>query len=284
MDKKTLRDIILQKVDDIEFEFYVVSEPDDVDTSYDFNLTLSKDEVLSRVLDQFADTDMFEGVSVAPSNLQERVDERVAELEQAHPDMWFGVMWSGLDNYADAWREIYNHMDGWDAETIEHALQYFDNPSNFRCDLFWWVDGYDVESEFLDDDFMAPCIEGEGVVRDISYYICDRLIELSCHVWEELLYVRISDFNIAGGDARKVEVKDVDKLMSILGVDRIEDVIDALMEKCKTIDSPLDKDLFYHFLKENGLEYDEQVIGEYIAEYDDEDNLICTYHPIETGN
>lgn len=58
MDKKKLRDIILQKVDDMEFEFHVVSEPDDVDTSYDFNLTLSKDEVLSRMLDQFADTDL----------------------------------------------------------------------------------------------------------------------------------------------------------------------------------------------------------------------------------
>jgi hypothetical protein len=105
------------------------------------------------------------------------------------------------------------------------------------------------------------------------------LIELSCHVWEELLYVRISDFNIAGGDVRKVEVKDVDKLMSILGVDRIEDVIDALMEKCKTIDSPLDKDLFYQFLRENGLEYEEEVVGTYMPEWDESGNPQIKYHP-----
>lgn len=233
----------------------------------------------------FDNTDMFDGVSLIKSHLQERVDERVAQLSKEYSDKWFGVMYSGLDNYASAWKDIYEHLDEWDAETIEYSLQYFNDPSNFDRALFWWMDGIDNTQELTDDNcYLEPLVEGEGVVRDISYYICDRLIELSCHVWEELLYVRISDFNIAGGDARKVEVKDVDKLMSILGVDRIEDVIDALMEKCKTIDSPLDKDLFYHFLKENGLEYDEQVIGEYFAEYDDEDNLICTYHPIETSN
>lgn len=279
MDKKAFRDILLQKVEGGEFCFYVVTEPNE-ETSYDFYLDVTRDEVLAQVVEMFDNTDMFDGVSLIKSHLQERIDERVAQLSKEYSDKWFGVMYSGLDNYASAWKDIYEHLDEWDAETIEYSLQYFNDPSNFDRALFWWMDGIDNTQDLTDDNYyLEPLVEGEGVVRDISYYLGDHLIELSCHVWEELLYVRISDFNIAGGDARKVEVKDVDKLMSILGVDRIEDVIDALMEKCKTIDSPLDKDLFYHFLKENGLEYEEEVVGTYMPEWDESGNPQIKYHP-----
>lgn len=280
MDKKAFRDILLQKVEGGEFCFYVVTEPNE-ETSYDFYFDVTRDEVLAQVMEMFDNTDMFDGVSPIKSHLQERVDERVAQLSKEYSGKWLGVMYSGLDNYASAWKEIYEHLDEWDAETIEYSLQYFNDPSNFDRALFLWMDGVDTTQDLTDDNYdLEPLVEGEGVVRDISYYSGDHLIELSCHVWEDLLLVHISDFNIDGGDARKVEVKDIKKLMSVLGVESIEDVLDALTSRCESLGSPLDKDRFYQFLKENGLEYVEEVVGIYETKWGANDTPQTVYHPI----
>lgn len=54
-----------------------------------------------------------------------------------------------------------------------------------------------------------------------------------------------------------ISVRDMAKLMSVLGVTNREEVIGALAERCETEDSSIDKNLLYQFLEENGLEYEE---------------------------
>ena len=273
MDKLQWKELILQWVKGHEFVFIVSIEG--VADDYDFILSLSKDDVLSLVIDRFKDTDIFEGVMNVPYNIDSEINSNLALLAGKYPGKYLEITLSTLENYLKSWKYLYENFDEEFFEDMRHCYyKYFHNSDYCYNELA------DFEGEFN----MWPIVEGEGTVRKIQYYVVDCLVALRLHVYDDMLLVHVDDCNLDGGDVRKIEVKDMAKLKSILGVNNIEDVIDALMEECKTIDSPLDKDVFYHFLKENGLEYDEQVIGEYIAEYDDEDNLICTYHPIETGN
>jgi hypothetical protein len=65
-----------------------------------------------------------------------------------------------------------------------------------------------------------------------------------------------------------------------LGVESIEDVLDALMSRCESMNSPLDKNRFYQFLKENGLEYVEEIVGIYEPKWGDNGTPQVVYHPI----
>ena len=67
-----------------------------------------------------------------------RLDKEVITAVDAEEFIFGGdrLMYSGLDNYASAWKDIYEHLDEWDAETIEYSLQYFNDPNNFDRALF----------------------------------------------------------------------------------------------------------------------------------------------------
>lgn len=184
-------------------------------------------------------------------------------------------------------------------ENIEYYLITENNEDNLKWiaqqneqdEDCWYDDEDDISTFFQDDedvsediDWDTPRIDGKGTARYISYGYGDHLIQLRLFVNEDSFEAYIEDMNPDGGEQRKVVVRDLTKLMTVLSVTNPEDLIDALMEKCMTVEEPLSVGRFFGLLKKNGLEYDEQVIGEYIEEYDDEDNPICTYHPIETGN
>lgn len=268
MDKLQWKELILQWVIGHEFTFNVSVEGIE-DDNY-FLLTLSKEEVLSLVINRFKDTDIFEGVTNVPYDIDGEIKKNLALIADKYPGESLEITLSTLENYLKSWKYLYENFDEEFFEANRHCYDKW-----FHDSSFFYQELKDFEGEF----FMWDVVEGDSVTRTVKYYQGDHLIELSCYVWEELLRVRISDFNMAGGDARKVEVKDVKKLMSILGVDRIEDVLDALMNRCESNESPLDKNMFYQFLKDNGLEYDEEIVGAYDTEWDEDGDPKVVYHP-----
>ena len=272
MDKLQWKELILQWVKGHEFVFIVSIEG--VADDNDFILSLSKDDVLSLVIDRFKDTDIFEGVMNVPYNIDSEINSNLALLAGKYPGKYLEITLSTLENYLKSWKYLYENFDEEFFEDMRHCYYKYFHDSDY-C----YYELADLEGEFD----IWPVVEGEGTVREIQYYVVDCLVALRLHVYDDMLLVHVGEHNLDGGVARKIEVKDMAKLKSILGVNNIEDVIDALMGKCQSIDSPLDKDMFYQFLKENGLEYDEQVKGEYVSYMDADENLYSVCRPIDSS-
>ena len=157
--------------------------------------------------------------------------------------------------------------DGGPSEAIRAA--FFKEFEHEVDELFQKVD--DDYDDYEEDDPMADQIEGTGVERHISYYIADRLVDIKMHVFEDGLHLYWDEQSIDGGSMEQIIVNNPTRLMEVLQVTEEEDIIDALMEQCKSGYGPLDMRLFFRFLATHQLEYKQKQVGIHEVDWEDEE-------------
>jgi hypothetical protein len=129
--------------------------------------------------------------------------------------------------------------------------------------------GYYNEDDIASEDMMEETIEGEGEVRHISYYIADTHVTLDLHVWESGLMIWRAEVNVDGGFADSFFVPEIPQLMNVLNVSTTKDIIDALMEQCKSDFCSFDMKEFSDFLHANHLQCTQKQRGIYQMEMDE---------------
>lgn len=161
--------------------------------------------------------------------------------------------------------EAFEREQGYSEEYEDYA-QHLTNMSDMIDAFVYYYNLFAYEDEEYYDDEYDPLSEvtvlGEGAERDISYYENADLINLRLHMSDERLLV-CCDRHYVGGvlnptlecDSETIIVPDASQLMAVLGVKDKEEVIDALMEQCASVVSPLDLDEFLSFLQANNLAY-----------------------------
>lgn len=143
--------------------------------------------------------------------------------------------------------------------------------------------GYYNEDDIASEDMMEETIEGEGEVRHISYYIADTLVTLNLHVWESGLQIWREEINMDGGFADSFWVPEVQQLMNVLNVSTIKDIIDALMEQCKSDFCSFDMEEFSDFLRANHLQCTQEQTGIYQMEMDEKGNSQFRFVPTDNN-
>jgi hypothetical protein len=161
--------------------------------------------------------------------------------------------------------EAFERKQGY-AEEYEDYAQHLTNMSGMIDAFVYYYNLFADEDEaYYDEDYdplSEVTVSGEGVVRDISYYDNADLINLSLHMYDEELYVNRITHYVGGvfnptleSNSETIIVPDASQLMAVLGVNNKEEVIDALMEQCASVLSPLDFDELLSFLQTNNLSY-----------------------------
>ena len=161
--------------------------------------------------------------------------------------------------------EAFERKQGY-AEEYEDYAQHLTNMSGMIDAFVYYYNLFaDKDEEYYDDEYdplSEVTVSGEGVERDISYYDNADLINLRLHMSDERLlvycdrhYVEAFSEPIVVSDAETIIVTDASQLMAVLGVNNKEEVIDALMEQCASVVSPLDFDELLSFLQANNLSY-----------------------------
>lgn len=142
--------------------------------------------------------------------------------------------------------------------------------------------GYYNGDEIASDDMMEETIEGEGEVRHISFYTADTLVTLDLYVLESGIKIERAEMNADGGFADSFLVPGVQKLMIVLNVSKTKDIIDALIEQCKSDFCSFDMEEFSDFLRANHLQCTQTQRGIYQVEMDEKGNL--QYRFVSTSN
>jgi hypothetical protein len=161
--------------------------------------------------------------------------------------------------------EAFERKQGY-AEEYEDYAQHLTNMSGMIDAFVYYYNLFADEDEAYYDDDYDPLnevtVSGEGVVRDISYYDNADLINLRLHMSDERLlvycdrqYVEATLEPTVVSTPETIIVPDASQLMAVLGVNNKEEVIDALMEQCASVLSPLDFDELLSFLQTNNLAY-----------------------------
>lgn len=161
--------------------------------------------------------------------------------------------------------EAFERKQGY-AEEYEDYAQHLTNMSGMIDAFVYYYNLFADEDEaYYDEDYdplSEVTVSGEGVVRDISYYDNADLINLRLHMYDEELYVNRITHYVGGvfnptleSNSETIIVTDASQLMAVLGVNNKEEVIDALMEQCASVLSPLDFDELLNFLQTNNLAY-----------------------------
>ena len=177
---------------------------------------------------------------------------------------------------------------------LPKSLEYIENGAFAGCTALRDTEiyghllalGYRDEEDFCDDEGgefdMGDRIEGEGVTRNISYYENEEcLVSLHLHVFDDGLHIWREIRSMAdNGFADVIDVHEKQKLMHVLNVGKDEDVIDALMEKCKTEWCSLDMDKFFGFLDTNQIQYNRTKTGDFGVDWSGDEPII-KYYPIK---
>ncbi len=177
---------------------------------------------------------------------------------------------------------------------LPKSLEYIENGAFAGCTALRDTEtyrhllalGYRDEEVFCDDEGgefdMGDRIEGEGVTRNISYYENEEcLVSLHLHVFDDSFCIWREIRSMADyGFADRIEVHDKNSLMRVLDVNEDEDVIDALMETCKTEMCPLDMNRFFDLMESNQIPYDRTKTGDFVVDWSGDEPVI-RFHPIE---
>ena len=161
--------------------------------------------------------------------------------------------------------EAFEREQGY-AEEYEDYAQHLTNMSGMIDAFVYYYNLFADEDEAYYDEDYDPLnevtVSGEGVERDISYYDNADLINLSLHMSDERLlvycdrqYVEATLEPTVVSIPETIIVPDASQLMAVLGVNNKEEVIDALMEHCGNILSPLEFNELLNFLQTNNLAY-----------------------------
>jgi hypothetical protein len=168
--------------------------------------------------------------------------------------------------------DIFSHPDVIANPTISHSIRlakniFHNNPS--LCVTFhdMLISSYKMFYELklyediFGDDPLDDIIEGEGVERHIAYHIGTRWVDINMQVFDDGLHMYWDESSLDGGTMEFIVVQDITRLMNVLSVTTENQIIEALMERCKSIEAPLDMRLFFQFLQNNQLEYTKKQVG-----------------------
>ena len=156
-----------------------------------------------------------------------------------------------------------------------------DTPNDKRK-VYWriyedWLDYYGS----YNDDTTTDIIEGEGCERYISFLDGDTRVTLDIYVTEESFICNYKELSIGGGYVEKYMIENVVGLLNLFGVTNKDDLISAIMEKCKYRGMPLNVGYFLDLLNSNNIAYQEYKIGTYDVNDDDNGNTNAIFRPID---
>lgn len=125
----------------------------------------------------------------------------------------------------------------------------------------------EIDRGIIDDIYGYEYASGDSNQCTIPYAFSGALVTIRIFLKDKELIVASSNiYPSIGGFGDQTKVYELENLMSVLGINSKDVLIDALIEKCKTDWCLWDMDRFFNFLSSQKIEYTHKVEAVYVPD------------------